>query len=224
MKKKIILLCTAAAMVAVLAVGATLAYLTDTDQATNTLAIGTVKGTLTENGPGNDPDWDGGDDDEKGIPILPNQWVVKEPKVTLDTNSSDAYVRLKVEGVDFSDDGDNPAVYFLPYMWDATEETGTVGYNEDDWTMVIEDGIYYFYYNSVLSNDDALTKATTPLFSGVKLKSNIDNLSADPVIENIIVYAELIQADYLENDATTAQKAFELYEQEGVIDVNKEEE
>ena len=48
MKKKITALCLCVALLAVAVVGASLAYFTDTDNATNTFAVGNVKIDLIE--------------------------------------------------------------------------------------------------------------------------------------------------------------------------------
>jgi predicted ribosomally synthesized peptide with SipW-like signal peptide len=200
MKKKIILLCTAAAMVAVLAVGATLAYLTDTDEAVNTFALGNIDGTLTENPDDpeeDDPDWDNND---PTVEILPGETVTKQPKVTLQTGSSDAYVRLRVTGVDFDVNENGPEVF------------AAVGFDSDNWTYYkadgAEDGAYY--YNNVLSLTGEGNDKTSPLFTSVKLKAWVtDNDSFGGTVVNdgngdflyykndVQVYAELIQKDFL---------------------------
>lgn len=230
MKKKIALLCTAAVMIAVLAVGGTLAYLVDkTDTATNTFMIGEVTGLLTENGTlgavGEDsvthePDnilinWDKvdplKDGDFAGIPltatgIAPGQLVQKAPVVTLGGDSRAAYVRLTVTGVDFSTLGNKSALYFTPVG-------SNIGAGASQWTYGGEDadGNSYFYYNSILINpedpEDSLA-ATTPLFTSVQLKSGVVN----ETLGNIAVYAELIQASYLGDGVDSAEEAFALYD------------
>ena len=48
MKKKITLVATSVLLVAALVIGGTLAYFTDTEEATNTFTVGNVDITLTE--------------------------------------------------------------------------------------------------------------------------------------------------------------------------------
>jgi predicted ribosomally synthesized peptide with SipW-like signal peptide len=218
MKKKMILLCAAAAMIALLAVGGTLAYLTDTTEtAKNTFAIGAVDGVLTENGD-EDAVIDGEDDADDNVldgetdniyvdwddkkttsNIAPGQTVQKAPVVTnIGTNA--AYVRLVVTGVDFyvTDDDEDAAEgveLFLPVGLNVGEE-------DDQWIQTkAEDGSYIFYYNSALpvaDDDDADANKTTPLFTGVRLKPSVVSFTAGDENNTIAVYAELIQASYLE--------------------------
>ena len=88
MKKKLMISAIAISAVAVLTVGGTLAYFTDTDETENVFTIGKVGGTLTES------EWITG---ESGMNILPGDWVSKNPTVTIDDDSADVYVRFLVE-------------------------------------------------------------------------------------------------------------------------------
>lgn len=116
-KRKIILLATALCMVAILAVGGTLAYFTDTDNAVNVFTVGNVKIELIEqqrnyeNGqqiPGSaiEEFEDGkklfpivgsaqGDKDEYGLPTAKN-YLDKIISVGVLGGSEDAYVRVLV--------------------------------------------------------------------------------------------------------------------------------
>jgi predicted ribosomally synthesized peptide with SipW-like signal peptide len=230
MKKKIALLCVASAMVAALAVGGTLAYLTDrTDTATNTFAIGEVKGKVLENG--EDPegpvspgglkdnllvDWDNVvTDDEENVDYRPNppadispgQTVQKAPRVQ-NTGKNAAYVRLSLGGYDAEN-----GIFELIGL-DTLNESNI----SPNWEY--HEGYYYYIGGD---NDgillpsktvDGKTKPgeTTPaLFTGIKLKESVDNYDA---AENfsITVYAELIQADFLnlddDDELENAIKAF----------------
>jgi hypothetical protein len=228
MRKKIILLCTAAVITALLAVGGTLAYLTGkTDTATNTFAIGKVEGVLTENGSESETEVVAGEKDniyvdwdevDAAVPdsatnIAPGQTVQKAPVVT-NTGINAAYVRLIVAGVDFSEKEDGLESY-LPVGLD-------VGETSSKWIKEVETDIstgsqtYYFYYQDVLpapsedegSDEDSFT---SPLFTGVRLKPTVTSGE----LPNITVYAELIQANYLDLDKDDATpdvvKAFKKY-------------
>jgi len=85
MKKRIIAICTVVALIALVAT-ATLAYMTDTDTATNTFTIGKVDITLDE------PNWD--PDNNK---LIPGTYLDKDPTVTVESGSEDAYVFVSVE-------------------------------------------------------------------------------------------------------------------------------
>jgi predicted ribosomally synthesized peptide with SipW-like signal peptide len=221
MKKKIVLLCTAAAMVAVLAVGGTLAYLQDqTATATNTFTIGEVSGALLENGSTNNEepitgstqndniyyDWDGVDSDREAENIVPGQRVQKAPRVEND-GLNDVYVRLTVTGVDFSgiDDIDWTAAAGEDFVPSGLN----LGTDDNEWTY--SDG--KFYYNSAVlaAGEDEDNNVTEPLFTAVKLKGSVVSGS----LGDVAIYAELIQANFLEDGegekVTGAIDAFKLY-------------
>ena len=86
MKKKIISLCLVIALVATAIAGATLAYFTDTDDATNTFTVGNVDIELEE------PSWDPEDKHN----IMPGAYFPKDPTITVAADSEDCYVFLDV--------------------------------------------------------------------------------------------------------------------------------
>ena len=82
MKKKILALCLVVALAVTAVVGGTLAYFTDTDNATNTFTTGKVDITLNETFSEND------------AKLLPGKNIAKIVNVT--NNEEDAYVRLHI--------------------------------------------------------------------------------------------------------------------------------
>ena len=70
-KKKITTLVASLALVGAVAFGATLAYFTDSDNATNTITMGHVDIDLTE------PNYPGGEEGGKIENVVPNQNIVK---------------------------------------------------------------------------------------------------------------------------------------------------
>lgn len=94
-KRKIVLLATSLCMIAILAIGGTLAYFTDVDAQTNTFTIGNVKIDLFE-------DFDEtqvlvpavGQMDENGYAVYENK-LEKEVYVE-NTGNQDAYVRVQI--------------------------------------------------------------------------------------------------------------------------------
>ena len=80
MKKKIVALCLCVALAVVAIGGATLAYFTDTDDATNTFTVGKVDITLNETF------------DKNNAKLMPGVDVNKDVSITLNEGSSDAYV------------------------------------------------------------------------------------------------------------------------------------
>lgn len=99
MKKKMMALVLCVALVAVAAVGATMAYFTDTREVTNTFTVGKVEIALDEAKVTKD-----------GVPVeganrvlgneyklFPGSTYTKDPTVTVGATSEDAYVRMLVE-------------------------------------------------------------------------------------------------------------------------------
>lgn len=90
MKKKILSIALVVAMVAIIAVGS-IAYFTDKDSAKNTFTVGNVGIDLTEK------EWDA-NLAENGTPVLmPGQTIAKDPLVTVDDNSEDCWLFVKIE-------------------------------------------------------------------------------------------------------------------------------
>ena len=118
MKKKIIALCLIVALAATAVIGGTLAYFTDTDEATNVFTTGNVDITLDE------PNWD-----EDNAKLIPSRRIVKDATITVEEGSERAYTFMKIElsddfvallqsyaGEDFDWD-DQTAVYNLIGKW-----------------------------------------------------------------------------------------------------------
>ena len=117
MKKKITAICLCVALVAVAVVGASLAYFTDTDDATNTFAVGNVKIDLIEQQRGENglvPFEQGkklypivgsaqGDKDEYGMPTAKN--YVDKMVTIANTGSEKAYIRAYFAIPSALDDG-----------------------------------------------------------------------------------------------------------------------
>ena len=91
LRKPLMLLCSAVALVAI-SVGATLAYLTDTEAVANTFTVGRVGISLSETDVDND-----GDMAKNAYHLVPGQTYTKDPTVTMDANSEPAYVRMLVK-------------------------------------------------------------------------------------------------------------------------------
>lgn len=97
MKKKIFALMLCIAMLAVAVVGGTLAYFTDEAEQTNTFTAGSLGLTLDEAVVEKD---DNGDlvatgertTEEQSYHLYPAQTITKDPTITLDDDSEDAYV------------------------------------------------------------------------------------------------------------------------------------
>ena len=165
-KRKVLTLALTVCIVAILAVGGTLAYFTDTDDATNTFTVGNVNITLTE------PNWE-----EPADPVYPGQVLDKDPTVTND-GSNPCYVRIKVEGLDCLNEVNAGEIVYRTDNTDAK-----LG---DNWVLYT-DG--YFYYNTVLE----VGATTDALFEEIVTPTNLTNGDAETEFD-VVVTAEAVQA------------------------------
>ena len=100
MKKKLTAVALIVCMIAIMLVGATMAYFTDeTEVKENTFTAGKVGIDLTEEA------WDAQLEklgvevegkDEKALKLFPGQTYAKDPTITVDSDSEDAYVAAKI--------------------------------------------------------------------------------------------------------------------------------
>mgnify|MGYP003157575144 FL=1 len=150
----------------------TLAYFTDKDTRANVITIGHVTGTLTET------DEHMRDDNTTGkdyTNVNPGDVLDKDPTVTLDKESEDAYVRVSIN-----------------YEGLTKEQALAIENNLDisaGWTKS-EDG---YYYNEILSNKTGAINSSK-VFSKVTIPTEWGNEIAG-ITFNINVKAEFIQSD-----------------------------
>ena len=85
-KKKILVLAVSVCLVAILAIGGTLSYFTDEEEATNTFTVGNVDITLTE------PKWV-----EEKATLIHGREIAKDPTITVEETSQRAYTFMKVQ-------------------------------------------------------------------------------------------------------------------------------
>lgn len=194
MKKKVVLGVAVVALGALLAVGGTLAWFTDTETATNVITTGLVDISLTEAKPAT-PLGGSVEKNENGgysyAGITPGSALDKKPEVALVNNSNDAWVRVQVEA---TADAAGVDLTKMVYMKDNT---------------VVEpelvDGKLYFYCDKKLSLADGETSSWAPFdtvsFPGADFGNEFANAKID-----IVLTAEAIQSDNL--GAETAQAAF----------------
>lgn len=151
----------------------TLAYFTDKDTRANVITIGHVTGTLTET------DEHMRDDNTTGkdyTNVKLGDVLDKDPTVTLDKESEDAYVRVSIN-----------------YEGLTKEQALAIENNLDisaGWTKS-EDG--YYYYNEILSNKTGAINSSK-VFSKVTIPTEWGNEIAG-ITFNINVKAEFIQSD-----------------------------
>ncbi len=194
-KNQLITTIVATALVAVIGVGATLAYFTDSDEAKNVLTLGAVDIELDE------PNYKG---DEAYESIVPGDVIVKDPIITLASGSEDAYVRMRldidikklifdVSGNDVVDEAelevDLEAAAIKDLMAGTADTEGLIAQIEaNGWYYNEADGYYYFSKKLTQDNPEAL------FFTQVNLPFIWGNKMADTIIR-VNVFAEAIQAD-----------------------------
>ena len=201
MKKNSILMAAIAVMlVAVLVVGGTLAYFTDTKAATNTFTMGNVAITLDEMDV-NNPDAR----TTKGntYNVYPGQTVTKDP-VVHNTGKNAAYIRATVNVSNWM----NLVAAYYPDFKETFPNDGykaalnlLVGQLGEGWSVVdVVKGdtftIGQFDAKFILKYDGTLAAGseTTPMFTQVMVPAGLDNANAS-TFSSVKVQAQAIQAD-----------------------------
>lgn len=147
-KSKILIGVFSLALVAVIGIGSTLAYFTDTKNVSNSVTMGSVAITLTNT-------------DVLPGTLTPGAAYTVNPTVT-STGASSAYIRVKV---DLLQDTEGTGVYTAVAGNSLTVGSTTITPESffaaaTGWTKGTTDG--YYYYNTVLNqNDTALLAAVT---------------------------------------------------------------
>lgn len=175
--KKAAMLISALAVIAIIAVGATLAFFTDTDTKQNVFTLGKVSGTLTEDGSTDGKKREDGGRDYTSI--TPGKTLSKVPVITLDSNSQKAYARMKIEYTGLT------AAQITEFQQGITLNSG--------WALGT-DG--YFYYNTVLNPGDTAT-----IFNTVTIPATWGNEMAEKSF-SMNLKAELIQSDNFDGQLT----------------------
>lgn len=192
-KKKLITMLSALTLVAVVGIGATLAYFTDSKEIANVVTMGHVEIGLTETEV--EYDEETGEyvqKDEKTITeeglefddVIPGQTVPKDPTITVSKSSADCYVRALVT-VESTDIAEADMALLEAAIADEITKEGT-GWSAN------EDG--YYYYAASLSAEENCT-----LFETVMIPAEWNNQQADKSFA-IKIKAEAVQADYLADD------------------------
>ena len=215
-KRKLMLVAVALCMVAILGFGGTLAYLTDTDNATNVFTVGNVKIELLE------------EFNAENAKLLPNIPVTK--KVTVkNTGSEEAYVRVHIAIPALLDSGDEDNPQFAAYnnrlhfnysdasvadgQWNWTEAlgaegaTGEPGKAGSKWQCYdakvdgINYNVYVVTYETKLASQGVT--ATEAMYQ-VYLDASLDNVHIQEITDTIgaikiLVAAEAVQAEGFED-------------------------
>lgn len=224
-KHKALLLSMCAVLLVAVSVFGTLAYLTDTDTVANTFTVGSVGLKLDEADVKTDGSYETNHDSrvqENAYHLLPGHTYIKDPTVTVEAGSEDAYVRMivTVENIDqlklalpndeyYGSDGT-----FLLQML-CLDENGTCTWDANTWKMQgytesadHKIGVYEFRYKEIVdkSEDDTVLP---DLFTHITVPGEIDNTHLAYLEEvKIVVNAHAIQADGFKDDEEGAWTAF----------------
>lgn len=200
MKKKLTALALVVVMVAMLFTGLTMAYFTDTDEATNTFTVGDISIDLWETDKDGNKVDEG--DAEGGLTfenVVPGVKYPKDPTVTNTSKTNKAYVRMTIcfsNGVNSAFMSGHELTDFLNGLsdkWTLVKEHAQMGgthLGHDDancWYAV-------FTYNEVLEPETD----TTALFTDFMIPADMTQDYFEAYVNNpfeIIVTAEAIQAD-----------------------------
>ena len=223
-RKKIVMLLVTLCLIAIVGVGATLAYFTsETETLSNVVTMGEIKIGLQENQVKVDTEDSDGDNDTKeyvqdgsvapftkgGLnfaDILPGMTVPKNPTVTVDAKSEDCFVRAEVSvektvgvnGANTLSDDDIKDI-----VTDIETQMETNGWTKNT------DG--YYYYKVQLS-----AGAKQVLFESVSIPLEWKNNAADQKF-TIKIKAEAVQADYLEDTVLQKNAAGDVIGWTGIV-------
>ena len=168
-KKKIVSLSLVIALLATLVIGGTLAYFTDTDDATNTFTVGNVEIDLTE------PDWDASGATDAPT-VYPGEALAKDPTVE-NKGANPCFVRIKVTGLDS-----------LKNAGLSEQDIALRNVDTAHWTYNEEDG--YYYYKGIL----AAGQKVEDLFTHIVMPTDLNNETVKDTPYNVVVKAEAVQA------------------------------
>lgn len=203
-RKSLITMLATLSLVAVVGVGSTLAYLSDTTtEVTNTFTLGNVDIKLDEDDITKD-DETRTEEGNEYKDIQPGDVLTKDPTIHIETGSSECYAFIQVTGLDALLDlkgknavGEEVAAFSL----DDAAFNGWVpvlGYGDDEeGTKNVYDGVYR--YNETLKDEEG-KRDTTPLFNSITFNSDLAEYIGDgvPSIDNVVVTGYAVQAKNLD--------------------------
>jgi predicted ribosomally synthesized peptide with SipW-like signal peptide len=180
MKKKIFAIAFAAILAVTAITGASLAYLTDKEEAENVFTVGNVDIDLTED------KWNA-TGKEDAVDVYPGEPLAKDPAVE-NIGANPCFVRISVSNLDqFAEKYEGAMITYRTNYVD-----GALG---DNWVLHT-DG--YFYYTKVL----AVREKTDALFDQIVIPFALENSEKT---KNIVVTAEAVQAQGARPSFTAVQ-------------------
>lgn len=228
-KKSLLTLMLSTALVGVIAIGGTLAYLSATDDITNTFTVGTGYETDEDGNQGiyvdeEDVDNDGErtQEDQEYTDLMPGTVRTKDPTVYMVGGSVKSYVFAHLDGVDS----------FEGVMVDGVQAF-EVGDWSSDWALVYPDTVggkdgYYLYVGSDFSNAGYIVDVSEEtegsqcqlgeaLFETISMNGNLLSLPEGDIPE-ITVKAWAVQAaDDMADFAAALEAIVASYDASNVI-------
>lgn len=190
--RKLLAAATSVALVAVVGIGATLAYFTDSDEANNVVTMGHVDISLNESTTSEDgkvADEVIGGEGMVFDNIMPGDILSKNPWIFVEADSQDAYLRMKMDITAEENSGITEADLDELEQNLRDEITG-----EDTGWYYAADG-YYYYNISVAEN------TRVDFFKTVDIPASWTNNTADGTF-NISLTAEAIQSENVTPEMT----------------------
>ena len=192
MKKKILVIALALSLVAVTALGVTLAYFTADATKTNTFTVGNIAINLLET------KWDEeGGGKKQGETVYPGEALPKNPKV-VSAGTNPCIVRLKVE---------MPAA-----IGEVANPVALEGLDAINWYYL--DGYYYFLRPIATPNtgyDNVKDIETTSLFTHIRISTAVKN-RANISAYNVKVTAQALQAQRIFSKIANMENGISLSE------------
>lgn len=202
MKKKIALICTAVVLVAAIAVGGTLALLTDqTDPVQNTFTVG--KGISIDL---KEPAWDGEDFDGNTSTasedlgenlaqnFVPSRVIPKDPTVKNTSDMDAVWIAVKLDvGYNLNEDGTTYQVTGKDAL-DKIQDFAKIDWN-NGWEEKDTDNSLVYYYKTTV----AAGAETANLFSEVAINNDANEQGMDNFKIDVTAYA--VQAENVEYEA-----------------------
>jgi len=243
--RKALLLLLCAVLMVTASVFGTLAYLTDTEAVTNTFTVGSVgiqldEAKVNEDGTyvtDHDNRTEDGENEGNLYHLLPGHTYYKDPTVTVDAKSEDAYVRMmvKVEGLASLKEAMPKAKFPEFYNGDlfllqnlCVDKDGNLTWDNNVWqyktfhTSGTYADCYEFRYvgnqkgeNDVLLKNGIVVKSDSAtvlpdLFTHITVPGAVDNTGIAKLANvKIVVTAHAIQADGFNNNQDAAWSAFD---------------
>ena len=197
--RKILLMAACAVLLVCISVGATVAYLTSTDEVTNTFTVGNIKITLDEAKVDGDGKALTGDAAERvknnDYHLFPGHVYDKDPIVRVDANAENCYLFVKV--VNGIEDLESKAIGYKSIAtqmaengWVALKGVDDVYYKADAAgnPVLVNKGQDYYVFNGFAIDENAETNKTV-----VDAETNKETLVYQNATITINAYA--VQAD-----------------------------